>query len=275
MKLYPSLSPELAAWAARQPVFFTGSAGTHTPRINVSPKGYTSSHFAIFDSNTIAYVDRSGSGCETIANGYDNGRLTLLFISFGRSPRILRLFCRMKIIERGDREFDSWFNRVVADRRARDTLEDVRAVIVGHVWQVQTSCGYTVPRVKRQLLSSGGAAAGEEEEGQKKEDDDPEGLSVFEERPTLDDYWKKRPGERAITEYQILKNLASLDGLPGLRKARRAAGQSIWLTDLKARVRRALAEKDGMILGALLVVFFYASVVFGPAYLGLLSAARD
>ncbi|KAL2759616.1 hypothetical protein ACRALDRAFT_1067620 [Sodiomyces alcalophilus JCM 7366] len=274
MKLYPSLSPELAAWAARQPVFFTGSAGTHTPRVNVSPKGYTSSHFAIFGSDTIAYIDRSGSGCETIANGYDNGRLTLLFISFGRSPRILRLFCRMEVIERGDRDFDSWFSRVVADRRDSESLEDVRAVIVGRIWQVQTSCGYSVPRVKRQLQASGGESAASGEE-QKTVDDDPEGLSVFEVRPTLDDYWRRRKGEPAITEYQIRKNLTSLDGLPGLRKARKAAGQSIWFTDLKARGRRALAEKDGMILGALLVVFLYGTIVFGPAYLGLLVAARD
>ena len=93
MKLYPSLSDELAAWAQQQPVFFTASAATHGRHINVSPKGLTDTHFAVLGPNRCAYIDRTGSGCETIAHAYENGRLCLMFTSFGAAPRILRLFC--------------------------------------------------------------------------------------------------------------------------------------------------------------------------------------
>ncbi|KAK1999760.1 pyridoxamine phosphate oxidase [Colletotrichum falcatum] len=253
MKLYPSITPDLADWAARQPVFFTASAPTHLPHVNVSPKGL-SAHFAVLSPNLVAYIDRSGSGCETIAHSYENGRLTLMFMSFGPSPRILRLFCKSRIIEWDHPEFDAWMKRVVPQGSAgRDSYDGARAVVVGEVWEVQTSCGYGVPMVRKELYTPSGDGAPEDE------------LSVFEERPTLDLFWKKRADNNTVNTYHVENNRTSIDGLPGLRAARRGAGETLWVTDARARLARAARQTDGLLLGLLLAALAYFAAVWGAA----------
>ncbi|KAM0284516.1 hypothetical protein ACHAQH_001882 [Verticillium albo-atrum] len=253
MKLYPSIPPNLATWAARQPFFLTASAPTHAPHINVSPKGLAASHLAFLDANTVAYVDRTGSGCETIAHAYENGRLTLMFISFGTVPRILRLFCRPEIVERGTPGFEGWMARVVQGREGGG-MEGARAVIVCRVWEVQTSCGFGVPLIKKEVYQSSAGEDGETGEE----------LSIFQDRRTLDDYWRKRAENGTVEEYQLEKNTMSIDGLPGLRAARREAGEVLLLAEGRARLGRALGERDGMFLGVLLSLLVYgmARVVF-------------
>jgi hypothetical protein len=44
------------------------------------------------DDRTVAYLDLFGSGVETIAHLRDNDRITIMFCSFTRNSRILRLF---------------------------------------------------------------------------------------------------------------------------------------------------------------------------------------
>ena len=99
MKLYPSISDNLADWAQRQPVFFTGSAATHGRHVNVSPKEYADSTFTIANSKCVWYQDATGSGVETIAHLYDNERITIMFCSFGPQPLIVRLFGKGKVYE--------------------------------------------------------------------------------------------------------------------------------------------------------------------------------
>ncbi|MDI1486633.1 MAG: sporulation-induced protein [Ramalina farinacea] len=81
--------------ALAQPLFFTASAPLHNPytHVNVSPKGLPAASLSVFDPNHAAYVDGTGSGCETIAHAYENGRVTVMFCSFEKNPRILRWFC--------------------------------------------------------------------------------------------------------------------------------------------------------------------------------------
>ncbi|OLN92201.1 hypothetical protein CCHL11_01384 [Colletotrichum chlorophyti] len=254
MKLFSYISPDLAEWAARQPVFFTASAPTHLPHINVSPKSL-SAHFAVLSPNLVAYIDRTGSGCETIAHSYENGRLTIMFMSFGLTPRILRLFCRSKIIEWDHPDFDSWMKRIVpAGEAGRNSYDGARAVVVGEVWEVQTSCGYGVPMVRKELYNGTLELA--------QTDNNKDELSVFEERPTLDSVWKKRVENNTVNKYQVETNRTSIDGLPGLRAARREAGEMIWVADAKARAARAVREKDGILLGFLLALFFYGITGF-------------
>lgn len=52
-----------------------------------------------------------------------------------------------------------------------------------------------------------------------------------------------------LADYQVQWNAHSLDGLPGLKAARRRAGETIWLGDAIARFRRALHATDAIILG--------------------------
>src|SRR5215472_7587163 len=100
--VHPRLDERLASFIARQPVFFVATApslngsgaGGH---VNVSPKGYRDT-FAIIDPLTVAYLDLTGSGAETIAHLRQNGRITIMFCSFDRQPKILRIYGTGQVI---------------------------------------------------------------------------------------------------------------------------------------------------------------------------------
>ncbi|KAL7926566.1 hypothetical protein ACQKWADRAFT_143312 [Trichoderma austrokoningii] len=260
MKLSPSLSDDLARWAELQPVFFTGSAAIHGPRVNVSPKGQDA-HFSVLSPNQCAYIDRTGSGCETISHAYENGRLCLMFMSFGPSPRILRLFCRATIVEWDQPAFPALMRKIANGKR--EVFDGARAVILCDIWQTQTSCGFGVPRVKKGLYSPDGDGEGiardiDEilregvQDGEKLNE-----LSVFEQRPTLDHWASKQTADNKMLGYQVTNNCHSLDGLPGLKTARREAGQVLWVGDLKARLRRIASEGEAVAAGFLLATLLY------------------
>ncbi|KAH7320969.1 pyridoxamine phosphate oxidase family protein [Stachybotrys elegans] len=252
MKIYPSLTEDLTEWVQRQPVFFTGTAPTHAAHINVSPKGLADSHFAILGPNKCAYIDRTGSGCETISHAYENGRICLMFMSFGQAARILRLHCRASVVEWDQKEFPALVRQVSNGKQ--DAFAGARAVIVCDIWQVVTSCGYGVPRVKKSLYAPGDEA---EDEPVPAAGDE---LSVFETRPTLNDWIVKQANANKVIPYQIEKNSSSIDGLPGLKSARRASGQSLWLENLRAKMRNVAAEKEALAAGFFLAILFYAGL---------------
>lgn len=62
---------------------------------------------------------------------YENGRVTVMFCSFGPSPRILRLFCRGEVVERGEGRFEGWVGRM-----GKGGVEGARAVVLLEVWKV-------------------------------------------------------------------------------------------------------------------------------------------
>ena len=81
--VFDHLRDDLTALIAAQPMFFVaiarrrGRAATSTCR----PRAATRS--GCIDPNTVAYLDLTGSGAETIAHLRENGRLTIMFCSFG------------------------------------------------------------------------------------------------------------------------------------------------------------------------------------------------
>jgi hypothetical protein len=99
VKFYPSLTPDLSEWCMSQPLFYIASSPTYGSHINISPKGLPSTTFSILSPNKAAYIDATGSGAETIAHLYENGRCTVMFCSFEKTPRILRLFCKGRVTE--------------------------------------------------------------------------------------------------------------------------------------------------------------------------------
>ena len=108
-----------------------------SPQISVSPKGLFSSAFVFRGGNAAAYVDLGGSGVETIAHVKENGRVTVLFSSFDAGPRIVRLFCRGRVVERcGGAMFDAWMRRFGED--AREKFPAARAVIVLDIFKVSS-----------------------------------------------------------------------------------------------------------------------------------------
>ncbi|ATY59227.1 pyridoxamine phosphate oxidase family [Cordyceps militaris] len=277
MKLYDALSDDLASWVRQQPVFFTGSASTHGPHINVSPKGLADSHFAILSPTRCAYIDRMGSGCETISHSYENGRLCLMFMSFGPTPRILRLFGRSSVVEWDSPRFQDLVRAV----SGRDGFDAARAVIICDIWQVQTSCGYGVPRVKKGIYAAededeagsekgggkaadGGHRAGDATVDMEKllregldSDQKLTELCVFEERPHLDSWAGTMVSKNTALKYQAQHNARSMDGLPGMKTARRDNKEVLWLGDAAAYLRRTSAEKVSVAIGFLLGAFFY------------------
>src|SRR6185437_14834608 len=109
--VYSELDERLIEFIVKQPMFFVATApcldksstdesgtGGH---VNLSPKGYRDT-FAILDSLTVAYLDLTGSGAETIAHLRQNGRITIMFCSFDRAPKILRLYGTGQVILPGD-----------------------------------------------------------------------------------------------------------------------------------------------------------------------------
>jgi hypothetical protein len=190
-KLYPELDERLRKFIVSQPVFFVGTApclsgagdGGH---VNISPKGYQDT-FAILDSLTVAYLDLTGSGAETIAHLRQNGQITIMFCSFDRTAKILRLYGTGRIVLPGAPEWDeqaAHFPRTASVPAADLTAE--RAIIVVSVHRIADSCGYAVPVMELKA-----------------------------ERDTLDRYNEKKSASE-LSEYRVQKNTRSIDGLPAL-----------------------------------------------------------
>lgn len=212
-----------------QPLFFVASAPWAGKHINLSPKGLPSRSFSILTRNTVAYIDATGSGCETISHIYENGRVTVMFCSFGVSPKIMRLFCKGTVVEKADEEFQ----RLKMQMGKSVGLTGARAIILLDVFKVQTSCGFGVPLIGETT------ASGDEEKG-------------FHDRNSLDKWTSSMQEKKALPEYQRNSNFRSLDGLTGLRSARRARGQWMLFEDCWAWVMRIMKQWDAVMVGILI-----------------------
>src|SRR5216684_7162188 len=85
-------------------MFFVASAPLDPDgHVNLSPKGLDT--FRILGPRTVAYLDFTGSGVETIAHLKENGRIVLMFCAFQGPPNILRLHGRGRAVEPHDDEF--------------------------------------------------------------------------------------------------------------------------------------------------------------------------
>jgi hypothetical protein len=182
--VYEGITPALAAWLERQPVFFVGTAPlAGDGLVNVSPKG-TRGTFRVLDTHTVAYLDLTGSGIETVAHVRENGRICLMFCAFEGRPTILRLHGTGRVVAVGD----PGFAEAVAGFGEAGTsrLHGARAVVTVDVTRVADSCGFAVPR-----------------------------MDLVEERDILDKALAKKSPEQ-MDKYHRTRNGVSLDGLPGL-----------------------------------------------------------
>jgi hypothetical protein len=190
--VYPELDERLIAFIKDQPMFFVATApcldeagiGGH---VNVSPKGYRDT-FAVVDPQTVAYLDLTGSGAETIAHLRQNGKITIMFCSFDRQPKILRLYGTGRTVLPTDAdwpEYASHFSAPPGEGTGTDRGNQ-RAIIVVAVDRISDSCGYAVPLMEltgeRDLLTR----------------------------------WSERRSAEDLVEYRVKYNNASIDGLPAL-----------------------------------------------------------
>ena len=178
-KVYERIAPKLATWMMAQPMFVVATAPLDGDGlINVSPKGMAGT-FAVLDEHSVAYLDLTGSGVETIAHLRQNGRIVVMFTAFDGRPNIVRLHGRGDVVLPDDARF-------AALRPKFSEHPGVRSIIVITVIRVSDSCGYAVPR-----------------------------LQYVKDRRVLD-LANARKGEDGLVTYRRQKNAVSLDGLPGL-----------------------------------------------------------
>src|SRR6266550_781677 len=96
-RVLDAITDELAAFIAAQRVFFVATAPTDGGHVNLSPKGLDT--FTVLDPSTVAYLDLTGSGVETIAHVRENGRITVMFCAFDGPPRIVRVHGQGEVVE--------------------------------------------------------------------------------------------------------------------------------------------------------------------------------
>ena len=160
-------------------MFFVATAPSGDEgHVNLSPKGLDT--FRVLDDRTVAYLDLTGSGAETIAHLRENGRITIMFCGFEGPPRIVRIHGRGEVLRPGDDGFDD----LVASFPA---LPGTRAVIRVEGHRFSSSCGYAVPRMDLRRPSATRCSTGPSASG-------PDGI---------ESYWAE-------------KNVVSLDGLPAV-----------------------------------------------------------
>ncbi|KAF2094664.1 pyridoxamine phosphate oxidase [Rhizodiscina lignyota] len=234
VKFYPSIPDDIQEWMLKQSVWFTASAPLAGKHINVSPKGHPESTLAVLNQNQIAYLDATGSGCETISHIYENGRVTIMFCSFGAAPRILRLFCRGRVVEKADKDFNAWVERMIDSGMKMDkAMKGIRAVIVLDVFKVQTSCGFGVPVFPKS--------------------------KTWDDRPTMPAWSTKMAAKNGLEKYRENNNWRSLDGCPGLKSARRDRGQWLVVEHARARTSRVvMGQWDALIFGFLIALLMFA-----------------
>lgn len=177
-KVFDEIDAALAAWIAEQPMWFVATAPLAADgRINVSPRGHDS--FAVLGPHRVGWVDYTGSGVETIAHLRQNGRICLMFCSFGHRPRVVRLHGRGSVALPGEPAFDE----VVARTPEHPST---RAVVTVDVERISDSCGYGVPL-----------------------------MDLVGERDLLRLQAEKK-GPEGLAAYRADRNAVSIDGLPGL-----------------------------------------------------------
>jgi len=180
-KVVAAIDPQLRAFIEAQPVFFVATAPSGDDgHVNLSPKGLDT--LRVLDERTLAYLDLTGSGAETIAHLRQNGRITVMFCAFTGPPNIVRVHGRGEVVRPGDAGFDELL-------AGFPPIPGARAVVVVHGERFATSCGYAVPR-----------------------------MELVDQRDTLVQ-WAERRGPDGLAEYWAEKNVRSIDGLPAVDPA--------------------------------------------------------
>lgn len=178
-KNFDGIDARMAEWLREQRVFFVATAPLGGQgHVNLSPKGLDS--FALLGPRSVAYLDLTGSGAETIAHLRENGRITLMFCAFDGPPKIVRMYGRGRVVEPQDAGFDELRAKFASRALAR-------SIIAIELERIADSCGYGVPL-----------------------------MEFVAERKQLTD-WAERKGPAGVRKYQLEHNRTSLDQLPALR----------------------------------------------------------
>jgi len=115
----------------------------------------------------------------------------VLFNAFEGAPQIVRLWGKGEVLEYGTWKFDAFVGENMVD-----AIAGTRAVVLVHIHQVGSSCGFSMPffdfRAFRPTLNE-----------------------FFEKRVAAEERGNKKDG---IERYWAFKNARSMDGLPGMQR---------------------------------------------------------
>lgn len=175
-KVFESIDDRMQAFIAAQHLFFVATAPLNAEgHVNMSPKGLNC--FRVLSPHQVAYLDLTGSGNETSAHLYENGRITFMFCAFEGAPNILRLYGTGRTILPTDAEWETLSSLFTLYAGARQ-------IIIADITRVQTSCGFAVPL-----------------------------MDFVSERDTLLK-WADTKGDDGLAAYWQEKNVRSIDALP-------------------------------------------------------------
>jgi hypothetical protein len=136
-KSYDAIDDSLREFIQAQKMFFVATAPLAADGlVNLSPKGLDA--FRILDPHTVAYLDLTGSGIETVAHLKENRRIVFMFCAFEGPPKILRLYGRGEVHQVGSPGFDEL-------RGQFPDLPGSRSIIRVEVHRITDSCGWGVP----------------------------------------------------------------------------------------------------------------------------------
>lgn len=181
--VYEEIDDKLARWLTDQPVFFVGTAPSGSDgHVNVSPKGMAGT-FAVLGPNQVGYLDYFGSGAETIAHVRDNGRIVLMFCSFDKRCRIIRLHGQARVVQFNESEYPE-----LRANFSQQLERGARSIILVDVTRVADSCGYSVPL-----------------------------MDFVGHRDVYEKHVAKLPEEKLTLQSALESNGSSIDGLTALR----------------------------------------------------------
>jgi len=178
-KLHDTITDDLRAWIGAQHLFFVATAPSgDAGHVNCSPKG--GDPLVVLGGREVAWLDRVGSGVETIAHLRQNGRICVMLCAFEGAPRIVRLHGRGEVVTKQHARF--------AELRAHFPGRELgtRSIVRVDVTRIGDSCGFGVPLYRHE---------GERDQMGK---------------------WCDKKGADGIDAYVRDKNSVSIDGLPGL-----------------------------------------------------------
>jgi hypothetical protein len=131
----------------------------------------------VIDEHTLAYLDLTGSGSETVAHLRALNRITLMWCAFEGMPNIVRAYGSARVVTRDHDDWDSWAG-------CFPDLPGARAVVVVTAESFSDACGMQVPFME---------FSGERDDLTR---------------------WARSRGDAGLADYRERKNAESIDGLP-------------------------------------------------------------
>ena len=135
--------------------------------------------FRVLGPRTVAYLDLTGSGVETIAHLRENKRIVIMMCAFDGPPKIFRFYGKGEVIEKGSSQYDEHIDNF-------QELPGARSIIHVELDLIRDSCGYSIPLYEnvgdRDVLTK----------------------------------WSENKGEDGVKEYIRQNNRTNLDGMPGI-----------------------------------------------------------